>query len=553
MSNEDSQSAPNSQDDMAALVGEYLQRAADAAAEGNRAIAMHLYLAAFELGRQDACVPVEESILAIKHAWSLAYGMRERSIAEYVFERMEPFLTNAEVAACAEQLQELALDKLEEFGLSREELEDMTDMISQDIMASDPHLLRVEHVTTPGKSANGLPPSSATRVLEPPEGGTFENGRFVPDPGVNSRLEEQAGLRPRSGDVAGGSPSAGGAAPAPPFSLLPSPDSAADAPAATASAEPSPVMGDEDHLTYAELVGYDKAVDAMRALGIGMQHDQAFQQLVTQLNSRHGLDRMPACDSLLITSPAREDANHFMMATIGELGLPVIRMRMEENMQGLPVLCVMAQADNQPKLNAARNAFEAPGVLVIEDVDMWSAPDMEPSSVEDFGGLIMASLSRGAREAVNLIRNAADNPDVFVLATAASGCDVDPFFIDLFGPTSTIDIDYPTESERADIWMQIAREHPSARGVDRGALVRYSAGMPRFDMYMAAREAVEEAYKESLAQRKYVSVTSDNLFDKLAAYQPLDSPEYKALEQAVIDDFKQELDHIDDLLKGAGE
>ena len=48
-------------------------------------------------------------------------------------------------------------------------------------------------------------------------------------------------------------------------------------------------------------------------------------------------------------------------------------------------------------------------------------------------------------------------------------------------------------------------------------------------------------------------MNTDNLFDKLAAYQPLDSPEYKALEQAVVDDFRRELDHLDDLLKGDGQ
>ena len=107
------------------------------------------------------------------------------------------------------------------------------------------------------------------------------------------------------------------------------------------------------------------------------------------------------------------------------------------------------------------------------------------------------------------------------------------------GPVSAVDIDYPTEKERADIWMEIAREHPSVRGVDRDQLVRFSQGMPRFDMHMAAREAIEEAYKDSLTKRRYIPVTTDNLFDKLAAYQPLDSPEYKALEQAVVDDFQE--------------
>ena len=68
-----------------------------------------------------------------------------------------------------------------------------------------------------------------------------------------------------------------------------------------------------------------------------------------------------------------------------------------------------------------------------------------------------------------------------------------------------------------------------------------------------AREAIEEAYKASLVARRYVPVTADNLFDKLAAYQPLDSDEYRALEDAVVRDFRRDLDHLDDLLKGTEE
>ncbi len=80
--------------------------------------------------------------------------------------------------------------------------------------------------------------------------------------------------------------------------------------------------------------------------------------------------------------------------------------------------------------------------------------------------------------------------------------------------------------------------------------MRYSANMPRYDMYMAAREAVEEAYKLGLVTRKYQPVTRDNIFDKLAAYQPLDSREYHELEEAVVRDFRRDLSHIDDLLRG---
>lgn len=81
-------------------------------------------------------------------------------------------------------------------------------------------------------------------------------------------------------------------------------------------------------------------------------------------------------------------------------------------------------------------------------------------------------------------------------------------------------------------------------------LVRLSANMARYDIYMAAQEALEEAYKSSLVRGVYVPVSRDNMFDKLAAYQPLESPEYRQLEEAVVQGFRGDLDRMDDLLKG---
>ena len=96
--------------------------------------------------------------------------------------------------------------------------------------------------------------------------------------------------------------------------------------------------------------------------------------------------------------------------------------------------------------------------------------------------------------------------------------------------------------------MDLARAHPSLRALNREELVRLSANMPRYDLYMAVREALEEAYKQGLVERRYQPVTRENLFDKLAAYQPLDSAEYAALENAVISDFAAGLDDLESLL-----
>lgn len=501
----DANSSPSQNDEHSNSSTEYLRLASQACASGDAVLGMHLYLAAFERAQHGGgAAPDEEALEGLKQAWQLACKLKERSIAEYAFERLEPYLSSDEAAACAEQLQSLALDKLEEYGLTREDLEDMTDMISQDFLGLDAaRLMRVEHVTEP--AAQAVAESAAT--------------------------DESAGEQraPSIAEVE--------------KSLAEAIRSCGDDPDAHA------VVSSIESVSYRELVGYDETVKLMRDFGVGMQHDDRFQELVELLNARHGLDRMPASDALLFRSPAREDANRFMAATLGELGLPAIRMHMEENLQGMPVLCVMAQADRQPKLNAARNAFEGAGVLLLEDLDLWMSPMVE-SAGDDLGGFLMASLSRGAREAISLIRSAVENPDVFVLASSSEAGEIDPFFYDLLEPLSVIDIDFPTVSERDDIWMEIAREHPSLRGIDRASLVRFSSQMPRYDMYMAAREAIEEAYKASLVARRYLPVTADNLYDKLAAYQPLDSEEYRALEEAVVSDFRRELEHLEDLLDG---
>ena len=478
---------------------DYLRRAAQARAAGDAVLGMHLYLAAFEKATHGTYLPDSAAIDGLRQAWHLACKLKERSLAEYIFEKLEPYMTPEEVAQSAEQLQRLALDKLEEFGLTREDLEDMTDMISQDFLGLSGHplLMKVEHRET-GAASPSLAHKEEPAGQEKPE-------------------EEQ---------------------------------SHALAPNGTKGISHDTEF--VERLTYRDIVGFRDAIKLMNGFGVGMQDDPQFQELVEVLNVRHGLKKMPIIDTYLFRAPVREDANQFMTATLGEIGLPAIRMHMEENLQGMPVLCVMAQADNQPKLNAARNAFEGGGILVLEDVDLWGSPFADAGS-DDMGMFAYAQLSRGAREAISLIRSAVENPEVYVLASAGGDGEIDGFFYDLLDPVTVVEIDDPSPSERADLWIRIASEHPSMRSIDRSALVRYSAGMSRFDIYMAAREAVEDAYKASLIARRYLPVSADNMFEKLAAYQPLDSEEYRQLEDAVVEDFRAEIDRIDDLLNGIGD
>ena len=522
LENADMNNASGYEDDCGNTSAEYLRRAVQACEAGDSVLGMHLYLAAFEKAQAGANSPDTAAVEGLKRAWSLACQNKERSLAEYIFEKLEPFLSSDEMAACADELQELALGKLEEFGLSRSDLEDMTNMISQDVLGSGVRLMKVERIPEPSLS------ESLAAAVSAAQGDNAEK---------REGRKKDASAQDRSPSAEDGEKRSSSG----------KQHAAASALCRAAEEAGIKMSSSMDRLTYDDLAGYGSAVKTMREFGFGLQEDPEFQKLVSLLNARHGLSRMPAVDTLLFRSPAREDANHFMAATLGELGLPALRMRMEENVQGMPILCVMAQTDNAPKLNAARSEFMGAAVLIIEDIDTWISPFADMG--DDLSGFLFAQLSRGAREAVNLIRAAVDNPDVYVLATASDAVEIDPFFLDMLEPMSIIDIDLPTPEERVEIWMDIAREHPSLRAVNRSDLVRYSASMPRYDIYMAAREAIEEAYKESLVARKYVSVTSENLFEKLAAYQPLESDEYHALDDEVVKGFRADLERIDDLLK----
>lgn len=585
----DASSSPSQNNEFDSSCGSYIRRAAKACSSGDNELGLHLYLAAYEKGTHGVEAPAEDAAFALRKAWVLAVQLKERSLAEYIFEKLEPLLDPNELAVCASQLQALALEKLEEFGLSREDLQEMTEMISQDVfgVAAPGRLMKVEHLTIPsgktsakrvfGSAAEETPASlDSTKPVEEtasekaadsssaeacePNDDLPSDGRRCGDASAQAPGDDpEPGLS--SQDPAEDAESIASSLDAVEADLAEQADSEGSSQQTTAIEEQEPssdavenadahaIVSTLDNICYRDLAGFGKAIETMRSFGIGEQENPDFRNFVAMLNEQYGLERMPALDSFLFRAPAREDAHRFMTATLGELGLPVLRMHMEENLQGAPVLCVMAQADNHPRLNSARNAFEGPGVLMLEDLDLWDSPVAEAG--EDFNGFMFPGLSRGAREAINLIRSAVENPQVVVLASASDAGSVDGFFYDLLEPLTVVDIEQPSDEERREIWEDIASTHRFLQSIEIDKLVGFSSGMPRFDIYMAAREAIEEAYKASLMQRRFVPVTAENVYEKLAAYQPLDSNEYHALEDAVVRSFGQSLDgSVDDLLKG---
>ncbi|CDD76042.1 ribonucleotide reductase alpha subunit [Cryptobacterium sp. CAG:338] len=565
----------------------YLQRAASAVEEGDIVLGIHLYLAAYERALRENRIPSEAVLEGMTKAWDLAIRAKQRSLAEYIFEKLEAFWTPEEMARHAQELQELAFDKLEEYGLDRSLVEDMADMVSQDLMdATDDVLYRydgdvVDNTALPLKRSakNGQLSSKAEndKLNEASVKGSVSSGAEQKaanqgsqsnpsdDPASVSKEKDIAALNSAALTSSSSEERNGGVhnednagvdkgALEIESAVIPSDSPLAAAFAqltnlATGAASKETQEAPQQRFNYRNLVGFDKAIASMAKLGVGRAKDPEFAQFLEMLNFRHGMPGMPGLGTLIFRSPAREDANCFMVATVGELGLPAVRMRLDRNAMGQVVLCVMASPNFKARLSGvSRSGFDSPTVVVLEDLDLWDLPFFD-GSFDDVQSLLTIQLSRGAREALALVQAALTSPEATVLISASEPSEIDPFFWDLIGDHRFVDIDLPDEDERRKIWLSEQSQHPSMRGLNRGQLVDFSRGLSRFEIYAISNESVEEAYRESVAQNTFCAVETDKVLMRLSNFQPLESEEYKRMEDLAVDHFRKELANIDDLLE----
>lgn len=504
---------------------DYLSAAREAKRAGDKVLAMHLYMTAYEESCKRSPLPDMDAIGALREAWEVACDLRERSMAEYIFDKLEPHLTGDETEQFARRLQDLALDKLSEFGISRADLEDMADLISEEIGAH-------AHIS-------GITPIVSALYPESEDGA----GEEQPE-GQLDELEVQAQQGDQSDAVVEGEASSTESA-------------SADAPAASKAR----IVGvgklksakgkDADTRTaprrtmdFSDLVGFDGIIEDTRALGIGVKQDEAYRLLIDTLRAQHGLDKLSANGTVVYRTSSREDASVFMTAVVGELGLPAMRVQMQPGPQGMPVLCVTVSADRQPRLTG-RMTLDAPGVLVLEDIDLWGAPLIEAASASDGEGIMFANMARAAREAITLISTAVANPDIYVLASMAGDAPDQGYLYDLMEPMHIVDIYLPDELERRAIWDCMALDHPSIRQLDLSRLTRLSRNLSRTDIATAAREAVEDAYRQGLKSRHYVPVTQEMMYEHISNFQPLDSDEYHQLEDAVVKEFRAQIERFE--------
>ena len=298
------------------------------------------------------------------------------------------------------------------------------------------------------------------------------------------------------------------------------------------------VMMSLDGYTFETLVGFDDEIARLRESGIVQYPDPDYIEFVMQMKAQHGMHRAPVGNAVLFRCDVREDADRLMLAAANELGNPIIRIRVVEGLEGMQAMYVMAT----PGLGS--DGFDGPGTLILDGIDAWDAPAGFDISLQHIEAMAAAT-SSGALKTISLIRNAASDPQVTIFASASGPVDRKSPVALLVGPMVEFDIPAPSESERDAIWDHLMDKHVSMSALDRHELVALSRGLPRCDIFAAAHEAVAQAFRSSLQAREYVPVTRSNLLEKVAAYQPLDSEEYRKIEDSVVEDFLVEIERYE--------
>ena len=495
---------------------DFLRMARRAVEQAQPELAVHLYIAAYEQDLRQTKAGSATGLAALRKAWSLACSLKDHALAEHIFEKLEPSSSPEANAEYAHTLQNMALSRLEEFGLSEHDAAEITTVVADENSIVDFFKQLKASLAKDSNEAKGKTSSTSS---------SHEGGLLIPPSPF--RVAGQRATKEKSEKLA-------------------SSGNAAQEQNKKGHVLPTNDANEIHPISFKDLIGYDVAKEQMKSFGIGVAHDERFKSFLDMLARRHGISSLPVSEAMLFRASSREDATYFMHATVGELGLPAVRMYVDDSMQGAAMLCVMATEDFQSRSNIMRSGFDEPALLLLENIDLWA--DAFAIGQEDNAANVLNQLAHGAREALVFIHMAVESPNITVLASCSQDGYPDAFIDDCLGSVTCINIDNPNREERAAVWKHTGVIYPSLRYLDVEDLVRVSEGMSRYDIYSAAREAVEQAYSESIAKRAYVPVTKSNIYDKIAAYQPLDSEPYAELESSVIEDFRKELEHIDDLL-----
>ncbi|MDR1088667.1 MAG: hypothetical protein LBL23_05295 [Coriobacteriales bacterium] len=514
-----------------------LDSAALAEQDGNSRLAIHLYCAAFEASQDNTDGINEQTLSGLRKAWVLACKHGDRAAAETIFNDLVPYNSDEQTRVALAELQEMAMGQL---GLDREEMEDMALALADEIRDAgidvDALVERfggIENAMVRKIDLNNIPHSlledladSFQTSLAEVTGTSADGSRELQVPDVQG---EEFGLE----DI-------------------------------------------HPELRYADLAGFEQAKERMRAFGIIDPNDTELRNFLRQAESFHGVSGPVLTQNFLFVGSSREDCGIFAQSTANEIGWPVVTMIVDVNEFGDGTIKLAAPVKRPffgpPRITDLPN----PCTLVIQNIDIlqelfWNEeqaisngqgpygfrhteeypkpPGMNPNIGRPPGvpsGVHTCPRSL-QHEIIGYLGALFARGGVFVIATSALASPEHPLILSeqleaLLGIPSEIAVDAPTLDERQRVLSSFSKEHPSFHDLDKASLACLSEGMSRYEIAVSCRQAVEEAYSESLKKQRHQMVSLEVVLTQFMRFLAQDSPTYHMVEDYLVALFAANLE-----------
>lgn len=557
----------------------YLEAAHMALLNGQPRLAIHLYRAAFEVESTYGTIISSAVIEGLRKAWDLACELSDRSIAESLFSDLSTYNSHEQNEQASMRLQTLALNQLEDMGVTENDLESIATAISHELMSSD-------HENLFDSLKSMLEQLGLTPVDE--DGGDFQAIReALPElpeiqglpeiqrlPGIPGLPALPAASSPFDSDTK--SPKVARPGDAKPSDAKP--DGAKPTDIKPGSARPElPVPTQKGlakidqqlrefrnrknetvapgrQLNYETLAGYQNAMERMREFGFVSQADERERSFVERAAVMHGVSKLSLDDTFLFIGSSRDDTFLFAQATAGEINIPVFHVSIDLDSQGNGTIKLIGPF-KRGFFGAPPDIMDmaTPCVVLIENLDyLQKMFNNEQIAIQRHGGKLRSMMPGGPgmgrsmqAEVSGYLWALHQRPGVVTMATAQSIDGLKEPLLSMLSPLNRIEILPPSHDERHDILCTFAAEHPSFAELDLERIAHLSEGISRSELVRASHTAVEEAYRESLRTGSYQKVALGGVMVQFAPYIKHNSPLYEQIEDEAVAQFSLDLEEGD--------
>lgn len=507
------QNTNQSPSDYESSVEFFLDAANDALQKGHSGLATHLFCAAFEVSQEKDYAPNDKVIEGLRTAWRLACDQGDRSMAETIFTHLVPYSTPKQMQNNMEELQGLAMNQLEDMGLSRDDVENMAGALGQEISenidSENIDAAAIEGIMGQIQNMlfNGAAPDEKIHVAHSGHAGHAD------DQPVHPMVEDIAKTVDSKPDV--------------------------QQKAANQKSEDAPLFD------YDSLAGYGQALQEMRVYGFEGAGDEEYREFLQKASEMHGIRGLMLHDPFLFYGRSRDDVALFAQATAGEIGRPVVTMHVEMDDAGMGSIKLAGPFRRSIFGSPDPTEFPSPCTFMVENVDMletiFNREEAEQLFIQPQQGNAQGNNMR--IEVTSYIHALMNRPGVFLIMTGTSP-ELSATLRRSVGAYQAIEISDPTYYERVDVWRKFAQDHPSFQGLNFNELAAMSEGADRRDIFDAGRVAVKTAYRASLKDHAIHNVTTGDVLVAMGSFLDHDSPTYGHVVDQAVSEFSHELDGL---------